>query len=68
MNALDRLRQMLDEANIPYESYCRTHEDMKEQYGEYGKDKDGNPMVMTPEEAFEIISKLDRERKDNDTV
>ena len=115
MNALDRLRQMLNEANIPYESYCRTYEDMKkkypewiaptpecdadkyfenqivygrkeygdwlfdaifkygsygrhndmvETYGEYGSDKKGNPLVMSAEEAFEIISRLERERKD----
>ncbi len=109
MNALDRLRQMLDEAGIRYESYCKTHEDMKkeypewvipiveceadryfknqivygrkeynnrwlfdaifkhgsygrfgnllETYGEYGQ-KNGNPMVMSAEEAFDVIKSL----------
>lgn len=115
MNALDRLRRMLDEANIPYESYCETHEDKRkeypewvmpiveceadryfinqiiygrkeyndgwlfdaifkngswgrfenllETYGEYGQ-KDGYPTVMTVEDAFAIISRLDQERKE----
>ena len=115
MNALDRLRQMLDEANIPYESYCETHSNMKEKYPEwdmpiveceadryfrnqivygrkefgwlfdaifkngsfgrfenlletYGKygQKGGHPMVMSAEEAFEIISRLERERKETE--
>lgn len=113
MNAIDRLRKMLDEANIPYESYCETyedrlkdyvfddlkptieceadnycrnqiivgrnkstktrtswlfdaiyqygscgrHEDMLETYGEFGSDDNGEPNVMTPQEAFNIIKK-----------
>lgn len=113
MNELDKLRKMLDEANIPYESFCITHEEMKrkypewvlpmveceadryfknqivygrkeynnrwlfdaifkngsygrfenllETYGKYGH-KDGHPMVMSAEEAFAIISKLEKER------
>jgi len=117
MNALDRLRQMLDEANIPYESHCRTYADMKEKYpewiapipecdadryfenriiygrkkngnwlidaiyqygsygkhydmvetyGEYGMDKEENPLVMSAEEVFAIISRLEQERKENE--
>lgn len=114
MNELDKLRKMLDEAFIPYESYCETHEDMKkkypdwvmpmvgcdadryfrnqivygridnahwlfdaiftndsfgrfanliETYGEYGQ-QDNFPMIMSAEEAFAIISKLEQERKE----
>ena len=113
MNAIDRLRKMLDEANIPYDSYCETyedrfkefkddywqrrmaeceadnyfrnqiiigrnksdcaswlfdaiyqygsygrHEDMLETYGEFGADEEGNPKVMTTQEAFDIIKNL----------
>lgn len=36
MNAIDRLRKMLDEANIPYESYCTTHKDMEKKYADWG--------------------------------
>lgn len=34
MNAIDRLRKMLDEANIPYESYCETYEDRFKDYSD----------------------------------
>ena len=100
MNVMDKLREMLDAAGIPYESkiekvnenilsieceadrYLRNqiiygrNEDMMwwkfdaiyqigsygrtegkvETYGELGTDEDGEPMVMTVEEAFKIIA------------
>ena len=100
MNVMDKLREMLDAAGIPYESnitkvnenilsieceadrylrnqiiygrnenmmwwkfdaiyqigsYGRT-ENKVETYGELGTDEDGEPMVMTVEEAFKIIA------------
>ena len=100
MNVMDRLREMLDAAGIPYESYieklkdkilpieCEADKYMRNQivygrnkntmwwkldaifqigsygrtenkvetYGELGIDEDGEPMVMTVEEAFKIIA------------
>ena len=32
MNAIDRLRKMLDEKSIPYESHCVTYEDRFKEY------------------------------------
>ena len=100
MNVMDKLREMLDTAGIPYESnitkvnenilpieceadrylrnqiiygrykdaygwkfdaiyqigsYGRT-ENRVETYGELGTDEDGEPMVMSAEEAFNIIA------------
>lgn len=96
MNALDNLREMLNEAKIPYESYQEEWPDeqdksegaqwernqiiygkyskiewkfdaifqygswgreknLVETYGELGVDEDGNPRVMSAEEAFSII-------------
>ena len=109
MNVMDKLREMLDTAGIPYESnitkvnenilsiereaerymrnqivygrdketgnwkfdaiyqigsYGRT-ENKVETYGELGTDEDGEPMVMSAEEAFKIIADdfRSRERK-----
>lgn len=103
MNVMDKLREMLDTAGIPYESYikevnedtlllqpteCEAERYMRNQivygrdketghwkfdaiyqigsygrtenkvetYGELGTDEDGEPMVMTVEEAFKIIA------------
>lgn len=101
MNVMDKLREMLDTAGIPYESYiekcnenimlpieCEADKYMRNQivygrdidtmgwkfdaiyqigsygrtenkvetYGELGRDEDGEPMVMTVEEAFKIIA------------
>ena len=101
MNVIDKLREMLDTAGIPYESYkeennenilqpieCEADMYMRNQivygrntetgrwkfdviyqigsygrtenkvetYGELGIDEDGEPMVMTAEEAFKIIA------------
>ena len=97
---MDKLREMLDTAGIPYESNIKTMNDnifpieceadkyMRNQiiygrnkntmwwkfdaifqngsygrtenkvetYGELGTDEDGEPMVMTVEEAFKIIA------------
>lgn len=100
MNALDKLRELLDEVNIPYESYQEEWPDkwqsallknegtqwkrnqiiygrndqdgwkfdaifqygswgrednLLETYGELSVDEDGNPKVMSAEEAFSII-------------
>lgn len=101
MNALDKLRKMLNEAKIPYESYQEEWSDkwqyawdksegaqwqrnqiiygrydnkhewkfdaifqygswgrednLVETYGDLGTDEDGNPRVMSAEEAFSII-------------
>lgn len=106
MNEIDKLRDMLDTAGIPYESYikeanedtlylssllqpteCEAEKYMRNQivygryeetghwkfdaiyqigsygrtenkvetYGELGVDEDGEPMVMSAEEAFRII-------------
>lgn len=99
MNVIDKLREMLDTAGIPYESRIETNENILsieceadrylrnqiiygrnenmmwwkfdviyqigsygrtenkvETYGELGTDEDGEPMVMTAEEAFKIIA------------
>ena len=107
MNVIDKLREMLDTAGIPYESYikevnedtlylssllqpteCEAEKYMRNQivygrnkntmwwkfdaiyqigsygrteskvetYGELGIDEDGEPMVMSAEEAFKIIA------------
>ena len=103
MNVIDKLREMLDTAGIPYESYkeevnentlllhpivCEADRYMRNQivygrdketmgwkfdaiyqfgsfgrtenqvetYGELGTDEDGEPMVMSAEEAFKIIA------------
>ena len=108
MNVIDKLREMLDTAGIPYESRIETNENILqpieceadrymrnqivygrdkgtwelstlggwswkfdaiyqwgsygrkenkvETYGELGIDEDGEPMVMTAEEAFKIIA------------
>ena len=100
MNVIDKLREMLDTAGIPYESRIETNnnilqpieceadrymrnqiiygrntetwgwkfdaiyqwgsygrkENEVETYGELGIDEDGEPMVMTAEEAFKIIA------------
>ena len=101
MNVIDKLREMLDTAGIPYESYikevdedivqhpiCEADRYMRNQiiygrdtetghwkfdaifhwgsfgrtenkvetYGELGVDEDGEPMVMSAEEAFRIIA------------
>lgn len=103
MNVIDKLREMLDTAGIPYESYinevnedtlllqpkeCEANRYMRNQivygrdketggwkfdaiyqigsygrtenkvetYGELGIDEDGEPMVMSAEEAFKIIA------------
>lgn len=103
MNELDKLRKMLDEAKIPYESYqkewgrdkplinwsgeagkyeknqviygrydgglgwkidgiCQwgsygAKQGMIETYSDLGVDEDGEPMVMTAQEVFDIIKK-----------
>ena len=105
MNELDKLREMLKEAEIPYEDYqelrleeedliywlkhsgengkykrnqiiygrysksdwlfdavCQggsygSKESLVESYGDLGVDTEGNPMVLTAEQAFEIIKK-----------
>ena len=105
MNELDKLRDMLKEADITYEDYCELRtdeEDLKywlkysgengkyrrnqviygryskggwlfdgichggsygakenliESYGDLGVDEEGNPMVLTATQAFEIIKK-----------
>ena len=100
MNVIDKLRETLDTAGIPYESciemnenilqpivceadrYMRNQiiygrdketmgwkfdaiyqwgsfgrtENMVETYGELGTDEDGEPMVMSAEEAYKIIA------------
>ena len=102
MNAIDKLRELLDTAGIPYESHkeeinedilqhpivCEADRYMRNQiiygrdpetgnwkfdaiyqwgsfgktanqvetYGELGTDEDGEPMVMSAEEAFKIIA------------
>ena len=105
MNVIDKLREMLDTAGIPYESYiekvkdsenilllypkeCEADRYMRNQiiygrdtetgnwkfdaifqigsygrtegkvetYGELGTDEDGEPMVMSAEEAYKIIA------------
>lgn len=103
MNVIDKLRETLDTAGIPYESYikevnenalpllptvCEADRYMRNQiiygrdkdtmgwkfdaifqrgsfgrtenkvetYGELGTDEDGEPMVMSAEEAFRIIA------------
>lgn len=100
MNVIDKLREMLDTAGIPYESsiemnenilqpieceadrYMRNQiiygrdietgswkfdaiyqwgsfgrkENKVETYGELGTDEDGEPMVMSAEEAYKIIA------------
>ena len=44
-------------------SYGR-FQNLLETYGEYGQ-KDDEPMVMSAEDAFAIISRLEQERKDS---
>lgn len=100
MNVIDKLRERLDTAGIPYESYIEMNENILqpivceadryvrnqivygrdkeimgwkfdaiyqwgsfgrtenkvETYGKLGTDEDGEPMVMTVEEAFNIIA------------
>ena len=105
MNELDKLRKMLDDAKIPYESYQKIWDDMPpyntdgevgkyarnqvkygvydrqwkldgicqwgsygaeegliETYGPLGVDENGEPMVMTAQEVFDII-KADWEKE-----
>lgn len=100
MNVIDKLRERLDTAGIPYESHIEINEDILqpivceadrymrnqiiygrntetgnwkfdaiyqfgsygrtegkvETYGELGTDEDGEPMVMSAEEAYKIIA------------
>jgi hypothetical protein len=104
MNPIDKLRKMLDEANIPYENNIKAfppeykmidifgepgkylnnqvvfgrglsvvdewlfdaiwqagsygaENGLLETYGELGKQRNGEPDTMTPEEAFDVIKK-----------
>ena len=54
----------LFDAIFKYGSYGK-FQNLLETYGEYGQ-KDGEPMVMSAEDAFAIISRLERERKETD--
>ena len=63
MNAIDRLRKMLDEANIPYESYCEIYEDRFKDYNnlkhiidcEAGFNEKTSEIVLIPKYVGEII-------------